>query len=124
MQREEFLDHVQNRAQLNTRDDADIATRATLVTLAERLAGDEPHDAASQLPGGIKEYLEHEFAGAGERFSLDEFFSRISEREGVSLQDAMRHARAVLQVLRDAISEGEVNDIKSQLPSDFEVLFA
>lgn len=47
-----------------------------------------------------------------------------ADREGVGLQDAMRHARAVLQVLREAISEGEINKIKTQLPSDFDVLFA
>ena len=123
MQHDEFIGQVQNRARLSSRGDAEVATRATLETLAERLAGGEPFNAAAQLPKGIANYLQHEYAGMGTRFSLDEFFQRISQREGVELPDAVYHARVVIEVLREAISPGEINDIRSQLPSEYNALF-
>lgn len=57
MQFHEFLGQVQNRAQLSSLADAEIAVRATLTTLAERLAGGEPKDLASQLPEPLGQYL-------------------------------------------------------------------
>ena len=123
MQHDEFIGYVQNRAHLSSRGDAELATRATLETLGERLAGGEPANAAAQLPKGIAEYLQHEDAGAGERFSLDEFFQRVSQREKVNVPDALHHARVVIEVMREAISEGEMDDICSQLPPEFQPLF-
>ena len=37
MQFDEFIDHVQERAGLNSREDAEAITRAVLETLGERL---------------------------------------------------------------------------------------
>ncbi|WP_292761440.1 DUF2267 domain-containing protein [Nostoc sp. NOS(2021)] len=51
------------------------------------------------------------------------FFGRVSQREGVELPDAVHHAPVVIEVLSKAISSGEINDICSQLPSEFEPLF-
>jgi uncharacterized protein (DUF2267 family) len=36
---------------------------------------------------------------------------------------AAEHARAVLEVLCQAVSQGEIEDIKAQLPKDFAELF-
>ena len=46
----EFIKEVQDRGHMDSREEAEKATRATLEALAERLAGGEPHDLASQLP--------------------------------------------------------------------------
>ncbi|GFE70351.1 DUF2267 domain-containing protein [Chroococcus sp. FPU101] len=42
MKHDEFIGQVQNRAGLTSREEAKVATRAVLETLAERLAGNEP----------------------------------------------------------------------------------
>jgi uncharacterized protein (DUF2267 family) len=123
MQHDEFIAQVKRRAHLRTSGDAELATRATLETLAERLAGNEANNAAAQLPKGIAQYLQHQYAGAGVRLSLDEFFERISLREGVELPQAVNHAHAVIDVLTDAISYGEIQDIRTQLPPEFAPLF-
>lgn len=123
MQHDEFITQVRHRANLRTSGDAELATRATLETLAERLAGNEANNAAAQLPKGIAQYLQHQYAGTGVRLSLDEFFQRISLREGVELPKAVNHARAVIEVLSQAISPGEIQDIRTQLPPEFEPLF-
>jgi uncharacterized protein (DUF2267 family) len=123
MRYDEFIGQVQNRARLSSTEEAVKAIRATLETLAERLAGGEPKDLASQLPEEIGVYLHHERAGSGERFSLDEFFKRVSEREGVDLPASIYHARVVIEVLSEAVSRGQMNDVRAQLPEEYDRLF-
>lgn len=123
MKHDEFIGQVQHHARLSSRGDAEVATRATLTTLAERLSGGEANDLASQLPRGIAESLRTEFAGAGMRFPVEEFFERVSQREGVDVPRAIYHARAVIAVLSEAVSPGEMADVRAQLPSDYARLF-
>ncbi len=123
MKHDEFIGQVQHRARLGSRGEAERATRATLETLAERLAGGEAKNLASQLPQEIGEHLRREWSGIGERFSLDEFFRRVSLREGVDLPDAIFHARAVIEVVSEAVSKGEMDDVRAQLPAEFDRLF-
>lgn len=123
MKHDEFIGQVQHRARLGSRGEAERATRATLETLAERLAGGEAKNLASQLPQEIGEHLRREWSGIGERFSLDEFFRRVSLREGVDLPDSIFHARAVIEVVSEAVSKGEMDDVRAQLPAEFDRLF-
>ncbi|PLS85535.1 MAG: DUF2267 domain-containing protein [Actinobacteria bacterium] len=124
MNYDEFIEEVRERGHMGSREEAEKATRATLRPLAERLRGGEAKDLASQLPPEIAEHLEHERAGAGESFSLDEFFERVCERdEGVDLPRAVYHARVVVDVLGEAITRGEIEDVRSQLPAEYGPLF-
>lgn len=123
MKYDEFIAQVQRRADLNSRDEADNAVRATLETLAERLAGGEAKDLASQLPPEIAIYLEQPLAGAGEDYSLDEFFQRVSDREGVALADATFHARVVCGLVSEVVTMGEIENVRAQLPAEFRQLF-
>lgn len=123
MKHDEFIGQVQHRARLSSRGDAERATRATLETLAERLAGGEANDLASQLPREIGAHLLGAWSGLGERFDLHEFFRRVSMREGVDYQQSVFHARAVIEVLKEAVSPGEIADVRAQLPAEFGPLF-
>ena len=123
MKHDEFIGQVQHRARLSSRGEAERATRATLETLAERLAGGEAKDLAAQLPPEIGHHLLGQWSALGERFSLEEFFRRVSLREGVDPPRAVFHARAVIEVLREAVSPGELDDVRAQLPAEFDRLF-
>ena len=123
MKYDEFIGQVQHRARLGSRAEAERATRATLETLAERLAGGEAHDLASQLSPELARYLELPDAGIAAKLTLDEFFELVSEREGVDLPDATLHARVVIGVLTEAVSLGEIKDVRVQLPAAFAQLF-
>ncbi len=123
MKHDEFIGQVQHRAHLSSRGDAEVATRATLETLAERLAGGEADDLASQLPRGLAGYLRTGLAGAGVHYSVDEFFQRVSAREGIDVPEAIYHAQAVIAVLYEAVSPGEMADVRAQLPAEFSRLF-
>jgi uncharacterized protein (DUF2267 family) len=120
---EEFIGQVRHRARLGSHAEAERAIRATLETLAERLAGGEAHDLASQLPPELAGSLELPDAGIGAKLTLDEFFEVVSMREGVDLPDATFHARVVIGVLTEAVSLGEIQDVRVQLPAAFAQLF-
>lgn len=121
MKHDEFIEEVQARARLSSPADAEKATRATLEVLGERLAGGEPENLAAQLPAEIGRHLE-ENEGA-ERLTLDEFLARISERSGADLPDAVHQTRAVISVVTDAVTEGEVEKVRGQLPREYQPLF-
>ena len=123
MQMYEFVGQVQHGARLASMEQALIATRATLETLAERLGADDSRHLAAQLPEGIGQYLDGRDAVA-EDFSSDEFLKRISAREGVEAPAADYHARAVLDTLRHALSSGEIRNVLGHLPADYARLFA
>lgn len=121
MNHEEFIGRVQQQGHLSSRAEAEKATRATLETLAERLAGGEAGNLAAQLPSEIGRHLRQ--AGQHfERMGLDDFYRKVGEREGSELPDAVHHAKAVVKVMREAVSPGELEDVESQLPEEFKAL--
>ena|SRR5579875_497418 len=123
MKYEEFIGEVQRRAQMADREEAIKATLATLETLSERLTVREAEHLAAQLPTELAAYMQPQHTGKGESYTLDEFFRRVSEREGKPLADANFHARVVTGLLCEAVTMGEIQDIRAQLPADFARLF-
>src|SRR3712207_9197761 len=108
MKGEQFIAEVRNLAELDTNEDAQKAIRATLETLRERLAGNEPSNLAAQLPAEIAPYVEG--GGGRESFSAEEFYDRVAQKESVDHDEAIRHARAVTTVLQTAVTGGEIDD--------------
>jgi uncharacterized protein (DUF2267 family) len=118
----EFMKDVRERTGLDE-DQAEKAVRATLNTLAQRLAGGEPHDLASQLPQELKDTIELTAGeGAGIRWDADEFVAKVAAREGSSPEQAREHVQAIFAALRDAITPGEFDDITSQLDRSYRAL--
>ena len=122
MEHYEFLSQVRQLAGLASIEDADRAVFATLETLRERVTGGEAGNLAAQLPREIGNYLRKSEV-AGESFGLDEFYQRVSRREGVPMPQASEHAEAVLLVLQQAVTPGLIEKVKAQLPDEFDRLF-
>jgi len=126
MKYDEFIEQVQKRAHLSSESEAQRATQATLETLAAFITPMERHDAASELPRVIKDYMQRPFLGPGKHSapgpesngSLDDFYQGVSILEEVPRETAAEHARAVMSVLREALSKGEFEDIRAQLPAE------
>lgn len=53
----------------------------------------------------------------------DEFFTMVGRRESVELPQAVYHTRVVMEVLEEAISPGEIEDLKAQLPPEYDSVF-
>ena len=118
----EFMKDVEERAGLD-RDQAEKAVRATLNTLAERLKGGEPKDLASQLPEELKEtVLLTAGRGSGMRIPVPDFIEIVADREGASPDEARKHIEAVMGTLRDAVTEGEFDDVMAQLDPEYQEL--
>jgi uncharacterized protein (DUF2267 family) len=118
---DQFTGQVQNRARLASTDEALRAIRCTFQTLAERLTIDEAKDLASQLPTELALYFVVPVYSV--RMTLKEYFARVSLCEQVTLPKSMHHARCVIEVLQEAVSEGEIRDVRAQLPKEWDALF-
>jgi uncharacterized protein (DUF2267 family) len=98
------------------------AAEAVVETLAERISGGEVEDLEARLPFELHPALERGRAASGDharRMPLHSFLRRVVEREGVPPADALVHARAVLDTLRETVGDEEFFDVMSELPADY-----
>ncbi|MGL4622820.1 DUF2267 domain-containing protein [Chroococcidiopsis sp.] len=123
MKYDEFITHVQSFAQLESREAAERASRATLEALKERIAASDANKLAAQLPLEIGQYLQRQEQEVGQHFSIEEFYRRVSEKEGVEPTIGAMHARAVFAVLEEAATPGKLTDIRANLSEEYEELF-
>jgi uncharacterized protein (DUF2267 family) len=126
MQENEFLNAVQQRTGLESRDQAYTITSAVLGVFGQRITQGEAENIASQLPTQMDNVLISETPEA-EEFSADEFISRVDDRVA-TLSDATasnteHYIRGVMTVLGDAVSGSELEDARNQLPSEFDSLY-
>jgi uncharacterized protein (DUF2267 family) len=117
MKHGEFIKHVHERAGV-PKDLAETLTRVTLETLADRLAGGEPHDLASQLPQELQDYVRPR-EKTGDRFGVEEFVNRVAGAAKVDGETARKGVRAVLITVREAVTPGEWDDVMAQLPAEY-----
>lgn len=122
MKHDEFVGEVQHRAELGSRGEAIRITRATLMTLGERLQPGEASDLAAVLPMEIDFYLQD--ADSGQIFDREEFVDRVAQRARADRSDAHFYARVVLDVTAEATPESELDDVTAQLPGEYDDLFA
>lgn len=121
MRYDEFVELVQKRARLATRREALIAIEATLKTLGERLTDPEAAQLAAQLPVEIGRFLT--VVDTNKAFDLEKFYENVSLRESIGQPMARDHARAVLSVVEETVSPGELRDVLAQLPDEYLTLF-
>jgi uncharacterized protein (DUF2267 family) len=108
------------------RGTAQSAVEAVLYLLGVRISAGEVEDFAGELPGNVRDWLERGMAErrAATPMSEQEFVARVAEREGVTPEEAERHAHAVFQALREAIDPKEFSDMAAQLSRDYAPLLA
>ena len=117
---EQFIKTIQHKAGLSW-NDAERAAAATLRTLGERLSAGEARDIARQLPGDLGEALRTDTDASA--FGAAEFVRRVADREGVDLDTAERHIRAVFVALVRTLSKQDLDDMLAELPKEFAPLF-
>jgi uncharacterized protein (DUF2267 family) len=117
----QFIGQVQHRLEMPTQGKTVRAIRATLTTVGERLQEGEAQDLAGPLPMEIDWYLES--ADSGQRFDFDEFVDRVGERASADDQDALFYAQAIMSLVAELVPEGELQQVRDQLPSDYDPLW-
>jgi uncharacterized protein (DUF2267 family) len=121
MKHDEFVGAVQNRAELASRGEAIRVTRSVLTTLGERLQPGEASDLAGPLPMEIDIFLQD--ADSGQIFDYQEFVQRVAERSRAEQADAAYYGQVVMDVVDETTPESELQDVRAQLPADYDELF-
>lgn len=124
MQYDEFIGEVQHRAQLDSREAALSATRATLTTLSERIQPGQADNIGAQLPEELGRHLGK--IDAVDSFGWKDFVDRVAEREelgGEGRGDVIYRARVVMEVVAEVVPQSAMNDLKDQLPGEYDDLF-
>ena len=121
MQYDEFIERVQARGEIDSRETAQTATAATLETLSERLTRDERRNLAAELPDELKEIIFRRQETT--YFLLKDFYNRVAARADVRVPEAIAQSQAVVAVLQEAISTGQLNAILELLPDEYDELF-
>lgn len=118
-----FVQQVQTRAELASPDEADVATRATLRTLAEAISGGQMDQLRASLPPQLQDELGQR-SGQARQMDRAGFLDRASGVMLTTDQDAVQNrVRAVLETLREWAPSGEIDDALRQLPSSIKELF-
>ncbi|MGJ9406437.1 DUF2267 domain-containing protein [Nesterenkonia aurantiaca] len=125
MRHDEFLKTVTEKGGPSDREQASQLVNVVLEDLGKRLKGGEASNLAAQLPQELKAPLTDN-AGTETLDDVDEFLRRVAGKleQGVGTEDALAQVKAVFSTLADSVSEGEIKDLRSQLPTGFAPLFA
>lgn len=113
-----YRELVKNVASYSGFSDAESEMALNLVTekIASRLDEEEREDFASQLPAELQDIVL--LPEGTSRFSMESMYDTLSRLENISSEHAKKQVVAVWRALKDAISPGEIADIRSQLPRD------
>lgn len=100
---------------------SDSESENALVTfvkmLARRLTPDERMDFASQLPAELQDTVVS-IEETDDNMSMEDMLETIADEQNIDEDHAKKQIMAAWQTLRDAISKGEIDDIRAQLPKD------
>jgi uncharacterized protein (DUF2267 family) len=104
------------------------AAASVLVRLEQRITGEEAMNLQAQVPERLQEILaEANRPGEGApvyKFTRDDFVKTVGNDLGVNEGQAEAIIRAVFTTVRAHITEGEAEDVTSQLPKDLSPLWA
>ena len=120
-----FLHNLMAIGSMNE-EDAERAAVSVLCVLEQRLFGGEPAHLEAQLPGKLQDLLvrcERHTGKPASKFGRDGFIQMVAQDLEVEPLVAERRIRAVFTALRDQVSEGEIDDVIGQLPSDLRELW-
>lgn len=125
MRSDEFLKNVTEVGGPSDAESAAVVTRTVLDNLGKQLKGGEAADLAAQLPAELQEPLQRHGSEAPLTDDVDDFLRRLAEQlgDGIDPDTARAYAGAVLSTVDAAVSEGEIGDLRSQLPAGFAPLF-
>jgi uncharacterized protein (DUF2267 family) len=110
---------VAERTGLSREESADIS-RAVLEGLADQLSDGEARRLAADLPG-LAEQLQarRRRKKQAHPVRLHDFITQLSERTGLTAEEARTGAGAVLAVLGEALTGEEYRHLTGQLPAEY-----
>ncbi|MFE0179817.1 DUF2267 domain-containing protein [Streptomyces olivaceus] len=123
LRREAFLNHVKERGEYDTAQEAERAARVVLALLGAHLVGDVRAQLAAYLPEGFALILLNPLQSA-EPLSPERFVRATAAWiEGASEQTATWDVSAVLSTVADTAGDDLLGRILLQLPPGYDLLF-
>ncbi|MFZ3599209.1 DUF2267 domain-containing protein [Streptomyces sp. BH104] len=123
MRREAFLDHVKERGDYDTLQEADRAARVVLALLGAHLVGEVRAQLAARVPEEFALILLNPLHSA-EPLSPERFVRATAAWiEGATEQTAAWDVSAVLSTAADAAGDALLDEILLQLPAGYDLLF-
>lgn len=114
MQYREMIKKMQTRTGFSDKE-SEQSLRLFIETLASRLTDGERKDMASQLPSEL-----HDIAMAPSHQDAsrqnNDFIKQFCEMQNIDEGHAKKQIMGAWETLKQAISPGEIQDIKAQLP--------
>lgn len=120
MDYDRFIDRVEERAELWSRDKVEQVAQTTLEVLGETLSTSERTWVMTRLPEPLDDALTRTWGG--QRFDLEEFYDRISQREGLVVDFAGQQARLICTVLSEELDAEVLDYLIAHLPTPFPAL--
>lgn len=96
--------------------ESETALRLFIRKLSARLTMDERKDFASQLPSEVQDLAMNEETSRAR--TSEDFIRQFCEEENIDAGRAKKQVMASWRAIKDAVSQGEIEDIKAQLPPD------
>lgn len=125
MEQKTLVRAVAERTRLSREESADV-TRAVLEGLADQLSDGEARRLAADLPRTLAEQVQlpRRRRKGAHPVEVDDFVRQLSERAGLTEEDARAGAGAVLAALRDAVTDEDYAHLVGQLPAGYTSLAA
>ncbi len=117
MRLEEMVLEVKQKAHIESSEEAIRALSATVYTLGERIGRVEAKKVAQQLPKELGQIISR--ASDFGTYPLEEFYDHVAQRTGLEYGRAVEETNAVMQVLQEAVSQGEMEDVFTNLPEEY-----
>ena len=120
-----FINHLCERGGMSP-SVAQQAAVSVLCAIEQRIYSEEAADLEAQLPRKLTELLhscERHEEELPARFGREELLKRVGEDLSLNPDAVEPVVRAVLDAIRHQISEGEAEDVMSQLPADMRDLW-
>ena len=109
----ELIKKVQDYSGFSDRESKD-ALELMVESLAVHLTEGERKDFASQLPAELRDIALSVYAT--EENSKEDILEQFTNLQGVEESRAKKQIHAAWKALKEAISEGQINHIRAQLP--------
>ncbi|MFE7276135.1 DUF2267 domain-containing protein [Streptomyces sp. NPDC057623] len=123
VRRDAFLDHVKERGEYETLQEADRAARVVLALLGAHLVGEVRAQLAARLPEDFALILLNPLQSA-EPLPPERFVRATAAWiEGATEQTAAWDVSAVLSTVADVTGDDVLNQILLQLPAGYDLLF-
>jgi uncharacterized protein (DUF2267 family) len=123
VRREAFLDHVKERGEYDTPQEAERAARVVLALLGAHLVGEVRAQLAARLPEDFALILLNPLQSA-EPLPPERFVRATAAWiEGATEHTAAWDVSAVLSTVADAIDDDLLKEILLQLPAGYDLLF-